>query len=108
MLYKIGHSKGKIVEAQGHLNSGCGSAGRVVACDAIDPWFKTSYRQTFIYLEPLCTVSCIEKTKIMQKEARNGPFLKTSKLKDSIFLLSIFVAKHFSKIAQFGHTGCFQ
>ena len=44
---------------------GCGSLGRAVASYSRGPWFESSYRQN---------VNCIEKTKINEKEARNGPF----------------------------------
>ena len=55
-----------------NLGSGCGSVGRAVASNSRCPWFKSSHRQKFI--EHLSTVNCIEKTKIKEKVAGNGPF----------------------------------
>ena len=48
------------------MGSGCGSVGRVVASNTRDPWFKSSHRQKFSYIEHLFTL-CIEKTKIKKK-----------------------------------------
>ena len=58
----------------GILVSGCGSVGGAVASDTRGPWFKSSHRQVFISNICLPIVVCIEKTKIKEKEAWNGPF----------------------------------
>ena len=58
------------------MGSGCGSVGRAVTSKSRGPRFESSHWQKFI--EHLPTVKCIEKTKIKEKEARNGPFLKES------------------------------
>ena len=41
--------------------SGCVSVGRAVASDIRGPWFKSSHRQKFIYIEHLFTVNCVLK-----------------------------------------------
>ena len=51
--------------------SGCGAVGRVVAFKTRGPRFDSSHRQNFI--EHLFIINCIEKTKINEKEAGNGP-----------------------------------
>ena len=51
------------------MGSGCGSVGRAVASDSrgSKPGIGKSLN---------CTVNCIEKMKIKEKEAGNGPFKK--------------------------------
>ena len=56
------------------MGSGRGSVGRAVVSDTRYPWSLSSHRQTFV--DHLVTVNCVEKTKIKEKEAVNGPFLK--------------------------------
>ena len=38
--------------------SGCGSFGRAVDSDSRGPWFESSHRQKFIYIEHLFPVNC--------------------------------------------------
>ena len=52
--------------------SGCGSVGRAVASDIRGPRFNPAIGR--IYVENLFTINFIEKTKINEKEAGNGPF----------------------------------
>ena len=52
--------------------SGCGSVGSAVASDTRGPRFNPTIGQ--IYVENLFTINFIEKTKINEKEAGNGPF----------------------------------
>ena len=49
------------------LDSGCGSVGWVVASDTFVSRFESSHWQM------LLTINCIEKTKIKETEAGNGP-----------------------------------
>ena len=57
------------------MGSGCGSVGTVVASDTRGAQFESVIGE--ISIEHLITVNCIEKTKIKQKESRNGPFMKS-------------------------------
>ena len=41
--------------------SGCGSFGRAVDSDSRGPWFESSHRQKYIYIERLFTVNCVIK-----------------------------------------------
>ena len=53
------------------LVSGCGAVGRAVASDFRGPGFQSSHR---LLLVNIFTVNCVvEKTKIKEKEALNGP-----------------------------------
>ena len=56
------------------LGSGCGSVGRAVTSNPRGPRFESSLRQKFI--EHLPTIKCIERTKIKEEEAWNGPFFR--------------------------------
>ena len=57
----------------------CGSVDRTVASDTRGPRFESSHRQILYYL---FTGSCIEKTKIKEKEAGIGPiFFKKNEKK---------------------------
>ena len=74
-----------------HLGSGCGSVGRAVAYDTRGPRFESSHR--LIFKQHLYTLNCncIEKTKIKEKEAGNGPFLKNVNIFTPIIVLVIFI-----------------
>ena len=55
--------------------SGCGAVGRAVASDTRGPGFKSSHRQLLLNIYILLTVCRKDENK--EKEAGNGPFLKT-------------------------------
>ena len=57
------------------MGRGCGSVGRVVASDTLDPRFESHYQQKNI--EHLFTVNCIEKTKISSLCSNNFHKIKT-------------------------------
>ena len=57
------------------MGSGCGAVGRAVASISRGPRFESRHRQKFIVH---FTVNCVERTKIKEKEAGNGPFFKNS------------------------------
>ena len=44
-----------------NIGQWCGSVGRAVASDTRGPWFKSSHRQKYIYIEHLLTVNCVLK-----------------------------------------------
>jgi len=56
------------------LGRGCGAAGKVVASDTRDPQIESQHWQNFVKFN-LCQLF-VEKTKINEREARNGPLKK--------------------------------